>query len=78
DQAITETSKYLTPAEANNRFANPELWSQFQNYDNILDSINVYSNDDKKDENENNLDFGKLLEGMQKQMEQYKKFLGIA
>ncbi len=40
-QAITETSKYLTSGAANNRLANPELWSQFQNYDNILDSIRV-------------------------------------
>ncbi|MCC5618156.1 S8 family serine peptidase [Nostoc sp. CHAB 5836] len=31
-QAITETTKYLTPAESNNGLANPELWSQFQNY----------------------------------------------
>jgi subtilisin len=31
-QVIAETTKYLTPAEGNNGLANPELWSQFQNY----------------------------------------------
>ncbi|MBN3895257.1 MAG: S8 family serine peptidase [Nostoc sp. NOS(2021)] len=58
-QTSAETTKYLTPAEDNNGLANPELWSQFQNYDKILGSINVDSNDDNEDEN--NLDFGKLL-----------------
>ncbi|MFN6528904.1 S8 family peptidase [Nostoc sp. ChiSLP03a] len=72
-QAITETTKYLISAEGNNISTNPELWSQFQNYENILDSINVNSNQD-----ENNPDFVKLLEGMQKQIDQYRKFLGIA
>ncbi|MCC5624233.1 S8 family peptidase [Nostoc sp. CHAB 5715] len=57
DDAITEKVKYLTPFEGNNGLANPELWSQFQNYENTLGSINVDSNED-----ENNLDFGKLLE----------------
>ncbi|MEH2243598.1 S8 family peptidase [Nostoc sp.] len=71
--AAAETTKYLTPAEANNGLANPELSSQFQNSEKILSSINVDSNED-----ENNPDFGKLLEGMQKQIEQYRKFLGIA
>ncbi|MEH2170954.1 MAG: S8 family peptidase [Nostoc sp.] len=68
-----ETTKYLTSAEDNNGLINPELWSQFQNYENILDRINVNSNEDQ-----NNLDFGKLLEGMQKQIDQYRKFLGMA
>jgi subtilisin len=71
-QAMTETTTYLTPAEGNSGLGNPELWSQFQNYEKIVGSINIDSND------ENNPDFGKLLEGMQKQIEQYKKFLGIA
>ncbi|MBN3911186.1 MAG: S8 family serine peptidase [Nostoc sp. NMS1] len=75
-QAMTETTTYLTPAEGNSGLGNPELWSQFQNYEKILGSISIDSNDDNK--NENNPDFGKLLEGMQKQIEQYKKFLGIA
>ncbi|WP_448267895.1 S8 family peptidase [Nostoc sp. DSM 114159] len=72
-QATTETTKYLISAEGNNISTNPELWSQFQNYENILGSINVNSNQD-----ENNPDFVKLLEGMQKQIDQYRKFLGIA
>ncbi|MBG1240387.1 S8 family peptidase [Nostoc sp. NZL] len=67
-QAITETAEYLTPAEGNNELVNPELWSQFQTFENILGSINVDSNDDNKDEN--NLDLGKLLEGIQKQIYQ--------
>ncbi|MEH2240571.1 S8 family peptidase [Nostoc sp.] len=75
-QTSAETTKYLTPAEGNNGLANPELWSQFQNSENILSSINVDSNDDNDDKN--NPDYGKLLEGMQKQIEQYRKFLGIA
>ncbi|MFS0515548.1 hypothetical protein ACEYW6_12630, partial [Nostoc sp. UIC 10607] len=75
-QAITETARYLTPAEGNNELVNPELWSRLQTFENILGSINVDSNDDNKDEN--NLDFGKLLEGIQKQIDQYRKFLGIA
>ncbi|MEH1847081.1 MAG: S8 family peptidase [Nostoc sp.] len=74
-QTITETPKYLTPTEDNNGLANPELWSQFQNNENILGSINVDSNDDNEDEN--NPDFGKLLEEMQKQINQYRKFLGM-
>ncbi|WP_445630637.1 S8 family peptidase [Nostoc sp. DSM 114167] len=72
-QAITETTKYLISTEGNNISTNPELWSQFQNYENILGSINVNSNQD-----ENNPDFVKLLEGMQKQIDHYRKFLGIA
>ncbi|MEH2127231.1 S8 family serine peptidase [Nostoc sp.] len=72
-QAITETTKYLISAEGNSISTNPELWSQFQNYEKILGSINVNSNQD-----ENNPDFVKLLEGMQKQIDQYRKFLGIA
>ncbi|QMS90040.1 S8 family serine peptidase [Nostoc edaphicum CCNP1411] len=71
-QAITETTKYLTPTAGNNGLANPELWSQFQNYEKILGSTNMDSNED-----ENNLDFGKLLEEMQKQIDQYRKFLGM-
>jgi len=71
-QAITETTKYLTPTAGNNGLANPELWSQFQNYEKILGSTNMDSNED-----ENNLDFGKLLEEMQKQIDQYSKFLGL-
>ncbi|MEH1789107.1 MAG: S8 family peptidase [Nostoc sp.] len=72
-QAITETAKYLISAGGNNGLANPELWSQFQNYEEILGNINV---DSIKDEN--NIDFGKLLEGMQKQIDQYRKFFGLA
>ncbi|MEH2227488.1 S8 family peptidase [Nostoc sp.] len=72
-QAITENTKYLISAEGNNRSTNPELWSQFQNYENILGSINVNSNQD-----ENNQDFVKRLEGMQTQIDRYRKFLGIA
>ncbi|MEH1944025.1 MAG: S8 family peptidase [Nostoc sp.] len=67
DPAITETTKYLTPVEVNNGLANPDLWPQFQNYENILGSINMDRNDDNEDEN--NLDFDKLLEGMQKQID---------
>ncbi|MHC5724611.1 MAG: S8 family serine peptidase, partial [Nostoc sp.] len=58
-QAITETPKYLTSAEDNNGLANPELWSQFQNYEKILGGTNVDSDDDNEDEN--NLHFAKLL-----------------
>ncbi|MEH2355670.1 S8 family peptidase [Nostoc sp.] len=72
-QAITETTKYLISAEGNNISTNPELGLQFQNYEKILGNINVNSNQD-----ENNPDFVKLLEGMQKQIDQYRKFLGIA
>ncbi|MEH2176259.1 S8 family peptidase [Nostoc sp.] len=72
-QAITETTKYLLSAEGNSILTNPELRSQFQNYEKILGSINMNSNQD-----ENNPDFVKLLEGMQKQIDQYRKFLGIA
>ncbi|WP_298911529.1 S8 family peptidase [uncultured Nostoc sp.] len=75
-QAITETRKYQTPTEGNNGLANPELWSQFQNSEKIMSSINVDSNDDNDDQD--NPDFGKLLEGIQKQIEQSKKYLGIA
>ncbi|WP_392531916.1 S8 family peptidase [Nostoc sp. C117] len=71
-QAITDTSKYLTSSEGSNVLANTELWSQLQDYDQIISDINTDSND------ENNIDYGKLLEGMQKQMDQYKKFFGIA
>ncbi len=71
-QAITETANYLTPetiASLNN--------SDFSSLiGQIITGINTDSNDDNK--NENNLDFWKLLEGMQKQIDQYKKFLGIA
>ncbi|MEH1823494.1 MAG: S8 family peptidase [Nostoc sp.] len=72
-QAITETAKYLISAEGNNGLANPDLWSQVQNYEEILGNINVDSSED-----ENNVDYGKLLEGMQKQIEQYRKFFGLA
>ncbi|MCW5315775.1 S8 family serine peptidase [Nostoc sp. KVJ3] len=65
----TETAKYLTSSEVSKELGNPQLWSQFPNYKNILSNINV---------DQNNLDLGKLLEGMQKQIEQYKKFFGIA
>ncbi|MEH2120457.1 S8 family peptidase [Nostoc sp.] len=75
-QAITETTKYQTSTEGNNGLANPELWSQSQNSEKILSSINVDSNDDNDDQD--NPDFGKLLEGIQKQIEQSKKYLGIA
>ncbi|WP_375471786.1 S8 family peptidase [uncultured Nostoc sp.] len=67
-----ETTRYLTSAADSSGLANPELWSQFQNYDNNLSSINVNSNED-----ENNLDFGKQLEEIQKQIDQYRKFLGM-
>ncbi|MEH1825938.1 MAG: S8 family peptidase [Nostoc sp.] len=72
-QAITETAKYLISAQGNNALANPDLWSQFQNYEEILGNINVDSSED-----ENNIDYGKLLEGMQKQIEQYRKLFGLA
>ncbi|MEH2014419.1 S8 family peptidase [Nostoc sp.] len=75
-QPITERTNYQTPTEGNNGLANPELWSQFQNSEKILSSINVDSNDDNDDQN--NPDFGNLLEGIQKQIEQSKKYLGIA
>ncbi|WP_375510780.1 S8 family peptidase [uncultured Nostoc sp.] len=42
----TETAKYLIPAEANNELANPELWLQFQSYDNLLGIINADSNNE--------------------------------
>ncbi|MBD2528467.1 S8 family serine peptidase [Nostoc flagelliforme FACHB-838] len=66
-QTIAQTAKYLTPAKDNNILANPELWSQFPNYENILGSINLSSND-----NENNLGFGKLLQRIQKPIAQYE------
>ncbi|MBD2509133.1 S8 family serine peptidase [Nostoc muscorum FACHB-395] len=71
-QAITETPKYLTP-ETIAILNNSDVASLIGQ---IITGINTDSNDDNK--NENNLDFWKLLEGMQKQMDQYKKFLGIA
>ncbi|MBD2560989.1 S8 family serine peptidase [Nostoc linckia FACHB-391] len=67
-KVITETAESLTPAKGNNELVNPELWSQFQTFENILGRINVDSDDDNKDEN--NLEFGKLLEGIQKQIDQ--------
>ncbi|MEH2129657.1 MAG: S8 family peptidase [Nostoc sp.] len=71
--AYAEMKKYLTSDEGNNGLANSELRSQFQNDEKILGSVNVDSNED-----ENNLDVGKFLDGIPKQMEQYRKFLGIA
>jgi subtilisin len=72
-QRITETAKYLTSSEGNNGLKNPELQSYFQEYDNSLSLINIDSNDN----NNTNVDYFKLIEGMQKQMDQYRKFLGI-
>ncbi len=46
-----ETAKSLTSTASNNELVNPELWSQFQNYEKILNSIYLDSNKDK-----NNLD----------------------
>ncbi|MCF2147189.1 S8 family serine peptidase [Desmonostoc muscorum LEGE 12446] len=73
NQATTETTKYLTSSEGNERLVNPEFWSQSLDYDPIFSGINMNSN-------ENNLDFGKLVEQMQKQLEQLdqvRKFLGL-
>jgi subtilisin len=75
-QSIIETTKYLTPAEGDNGLANLELWSQFQNNENILGTSDVESNN----EDENNLDFGNLnlLEKIQTETDRYGKFLDIA
>ncbi len=69
----TETTKYLTAALGNNGLANPGLWLQSQSYEKILGTINVDSNN----EDENNFDFGNLLEGIQKEIEQSRKLLGM-
>ncbi|MEH2196379.1 MAG: S8 family peptidase [Nostoc sp.] len=71
--AITEMAKYLTPSEGNNGLANLELWSQSQNYENIMSIINLDSNN----EDGNNIDYGSLLKGFQKQIEQYRKYFGL-
>jgi subtilisin family serine protease len=73
DKAITETAKYFISAEGNNGLTNLKLWSQSQNYEKILGIINL----DSDNEDENNIDYGKLLERLQKQIEQYRKFFGL-
>ncbi|MEH2161899.1 MAG: S8 family peptidase [Nostoc sp.] len=73
DEAIAETPKYLTLSEGNNGLANLKLWSQSQNYENIMSIINLDSNN----EDGNNIDFGNLLKGFQKQIEQYRKYFGL-
>ncbi|MEA5599925.1 S8 family peptidase [Nostoc sp. UHCC 0252] len=73
DQAITETTKYLTSSEGNDTSVNLKLWSSTLDYNKIFNGINIGSN-------ENNIDFDKLIEQMQKQLkqlEQIRKYLGL-
>ncbi|MFN6471567.1 MAG: S8 family peptidase [Nostoc sp. SerVER01] len=76
NQAITETTNYLTSSENNDGLVNPQFSYQSLNYEPIFSNIN--SNENNQDEN--NVDFGKLIEQMQKQLEQLeqvRKFLGF-
>ncbi|MFN6537120.1 MAG: S8 family peptidase [Nostoc sp. EkiNYC01] len=78
NQSITETTKYLTSSDNNDTLVNPELWSQSLDYEMIFTGINMNSNENNQDGN--NVDFGKLVEQMQKQLEQLeqvRKFLGL-
>ncbi|MGF1932837.1 MAG: S8 family peptidase [Nostoc sp. ChiQUE02] len=82
-QTITETAKYLTPetiASFNNSDFSPVI-DQAMSNDKLLgiyaETAKYLTNVDSN-EDENNVDFGKLLEGIQKQIEQYRKFLGMA
>ncbi|MGF2037953.1 MAG: S8 family peptidase [Nostoc sp. CmiVER01] len=72
-QGITKTTKYLTSSEGNDTLVNPELWSLSLDYNKIFSDININSN-------ENNVDYGNLIEQMQKQLkqlEQVRKYLGL-
>ncbi len=78
DRAITETTKYLTSIPGNNTLFNTEFSSQSIDYDMIFSRINIDSNENNQ--GQNNLDFVKLVEQMQKQLEQLeqvRKFLGL-
>jgi len=78
DKAITKTTEYLTPSEDNNELVNPQFWNQYLNYEPIFSNININSEENNQDGN--NIDFGKLVEQMQKQLEQLeqiRKFLGL-
>ncbi|BAY75754.1 peptidase S8/S53 [Nostoc linckia NIES-25] len=79
DKAITETKKSLTPSEDNNEFVNLQSWDRSLNYDAIFSNSNINSNENNQDGN--NIDFGKLVEQMQKQLEQLeqiRKFFGFS
>ncbi|WP_445636080.1 Peptidase S8/S53 domain-containing protein [Nostoc sp. DSM 114161] len=79
DKAITETRNYLTPSEDNNELVNPQSWDISLNYDTIFSNVNINSNENNQDGN--NIDFGKLVEQMQKQLEQLeqiRKFFGFS
>ncbi len=78
DRAITETTKYLTSTPNNNTLINTDFSSQSIDYDMISTRINIDSNENNQ--GQNNLDFVKLVEEMQKQLEQLeqvRKFLGL-
>ncbi|MDZ8104517.1 MAG: S8 family peptidase [Nostoc sp. DedQUE12a] len=78
DRAITETKNYLTSSEGNDTLVNPQLWSKSLEYEPIFSRINMDSNENNQDQN--NLDYVKLIEQMQKQLEQLeqvRKFFGL-
>ncbi|MBH8565198.1 S8 family serine peptidase [Nostoc sp. CENA67] len=52
-----------------------EIWSEFRYYDSTLSSNNNTSNndDDKNDDNQNNTDIQKMLNQLQKQIDQYSR-----
>lgn len=76
--AITKTTEYLTSSEDNNELINPQFWNQYLNYEPRFSNININSEENNQDGN--NIDFPKLIEQMQKQLEQLeqiRKFLGL-
>ncbi|WP_138499216.1 S8 family peptidase [Nostoc sp. PA-18-2419] len=78
NQSITETTKSLTSYENNNGLLNPESWSQSLDYNPIFSNSNINSNENNQDEN--NVDYDKLMKEMQrqlKQLEDIRKFLGM-
>ncbi|RCJ28276.1 hypothetical protein A6S26_12125 [Nostoc sp. ATCC 43529] len=77
--AITKTTEYLTPSEDSNELVNPQCWNQYLNYEPMFSAINNSNNQDNNQDG-NNIDFPKLIEQMQKQLEQLeqiRKFLGL-
>ncbi|MBD2680680.1 MULTISPECIES: S8 family peptidase [Nostoc] len=76
--AITKTTEYLTSSEDNKELINPQFWNQYLNEEPIFSNINI--NNEENNQDGNNIDFGKLVEQMQKQLEQLeqiRKFLGL-
>ncbi|MDZ8188703.1 MAG: S8 family peptidase [Nostoc sp. ChiSLP02] len=75
DRSITQTTEYLTPSEYDSGLINPELSTQYLNYDATFTAIN-----NENTPTDNNIDFAKLIQQMQqqfKQLEEIRKFLGM-